>query len=360
MKRENWLYPLIAVLVTLGGFFFLVPSKAGITCSLPFNLTNGTTADASQVMANYNALTACMLNNLAASGANNDVTSLSGLTTPLSPAQGGSSGFTGGTSVGTNAITATASPAGFSLTANYKIVFIAGGSNTGATTLNVSGTGVKNLYRPTPQGAVPTVGGEIVTGQIVEAVYDGTEYQMISRPALDHVPGEIFDYGGAAGCPAGSFEANAQTVTTTSYPTLGTVLSTTWGAPGGGLTQIPDLRGRATYEFDGSGARITVAGGNFNGAAVGNVGGQQNNVVNKANLAAFALPVTDPGHSHTYVNQATLAAVQAGASATNFWQNTVTASTGASLTGITVASGGSSTPLPTLSNAAIVLKCVKA
>ena len=50
-------------------------AQAGVSCSVPFNLQNGTTADATQVMANYNALIACLAN-AAAAGANNDITSL--------------------------------------------------------------------------------------------------------------------------------------------------------------------------------------------------------------------------------------------------------------------------------------------
>ena len=37
-------------------------AAANVPCSLPFNLLNGTTADATQVMANYNALVTCLGN----------------------------------------------------------------------------------------------------------------------------------------------------------------------------------------------------------------------------------------------------------------------------------------------------------
>lgn len=331
-------------------------SFAGVSCSVPFNLTNGSNADASQVMANYNAILACLLNNTAESGANASITSLSGLTTPLSPAQGGTTSFTGGTSVGTNAITATASPASFVLTLGYKITFVAGGANSAATTLNVSGTGVKNLFRPTQLGAVSMVGGEIVAGQIVEVAYDGTQYQMVSKPALDMPPGAVFDYAGASGCPAGSLLANGGA---TALAALTAILGTTWGVSG----TLPDLRGRATFSADSGGSgRITAAGGNFDGTVVGGAGGQQSSVVAKANLAAFALNVTDPGHTHSASSgqfQVSAASgnggVGAGANQYGLGGTTVTSAT----TGVTVASGGSSTPLPTLSNAAIVLKCVK-
>jgi microcystin-dependent protein len=338
-------------------FASIVSAWSGVSCSVPFNLQNGTTADASQVMANYNAILTCLLNNTAESGANSSITSLSGLTTALSFAQGGTPVYTGGTSVGTNAITATASPTGFSLTTGFKIVFVAGGSNTAAATLNVSGTGIKSLFRQTPTGVGAMVGGEIIAGQLVEAVYDGTQYQMTSQPALGHAPGEVFDYAGAAGCPVGSTVANGGVLVQATFPALNTVLGATWGSNAGGNFTLPDLRGRATFSTDSGGsARITAAGGNFDGTAVGNTGGQQNKVIANANLPA-SIPFTDPGHTHTYNSNGGNFTLGGGSGGTLSTGNGNT--TGSSTTGITINAGGANTALATLSNAAIVLKCVK-
>lgn len=60
-----------------------------IISALPFSLTNGTTADATQVMANFNQIVNNVNANGAHNGANSDITSLSGLATPLSVGQGG-------------------------------------------------------------------------------------------------------------------------------------------------------------------------------------------------------------------------------------------------------------------------------
>jgi hypothetical protein len=57
--------------------------------ALPYTLTNGTTADANQVMADLNDIVNGTNNNAAHNGPNSDITSLTGLTTPLSIAQGG-------------------------------------------------------------------------------------------------------------------------------------------------------------------------------------------------------------------------------------------------------------------------------
>lgn len=88
MKR---LFALLAVAVSL----FAAPAMAANCPSLPYTLTNGTTADATQVMADLNTLLNCANNSLARAGVNNDISQLAGLTTPLSVAQGGTGNTTG-------------------------------------------------------------------------------------------------------------------------------------------------------------------------------------------------------------------------------------------------------------------------
>lgn len=152
---------------------------AGVTCTVPYNLQNNTTADATQVMADYNALIACLAN-AASAGANTDITSLLGVTTPLAPSSGGTSVFVGGTSAGSaNAQTAaTTVPFNFGLVTGNSVVFVAGYSNSGAMTFRANSTTAKNVYKPTLLGPVALTGGEIVAGQVVQVTYDGTQYQM--------------------------------------------------------------------------------------------------------------------------------------------------------------------------------------
>lgn len=161
------------------------PAFAGVSCSVPFNLQNGTTADASQVMANYNAIIACLAN-AAAAGANSDITSLNGLTTPLAPSEGGSTVFAGGTATGTgNAqIVASTSPNSFSLTKNYTVVYVATAANTTATTLAVGGQAATNVFKQSAAGPVALTGGEIATNQIVVASYDGTQFEINPFPTI--------------------------------------------------------------------------------------------------------------------------------------------------------------------------------
>ena len=155
-----------------------------ITVTLPFQLQNGTTADATQAMANYNALVAGFLS-AASAGANSDITALTGLTTPLVYTAGGASAYIGTTSTGTaNAqVVATTVPTGFSLVNGKRVTFIASATNTGATTLNVNAQGATAVLKRTPAGPVALTGGEIIIGNLVEAIYDGTQFQLLTTDA---------------------------------------------------------------------------------------------------------------------------------------------------------------------------------
>ena len=159
-----------------------IPAYAQIVNTLPFQLQNGTTADATQVMADFNQIVSNVNSNAANSGANSNITSLTGLTTPLGPTFGGSSVYTGGTSTGSaNAQVVSTSPNGFTLTYGKRVVFIAGLTNTTAATLSINGTTATNVYYPTPSGPLPLVGGEMKSGNIVEAWFDGTQFQLITN-----------------------------------------------------------------------------------------------------------------------------------------------------------------------------------
>ncbi len=174
---------LLALVVLLAGVY-VGAAHAAIVSALPFTLQNGTTADATQVMADFNAIVSDVNANAAKNGVNSDITSILGLTTALSYTQGGTSVWIGGTSTGSaNAqVVATVTPTtSFSLVAGKRVLFIAGYTNTAATTLNTASTGAKNVYKMGPSGPVALSGGEIVAGALVEAAYDGTQYQLITN-----------------------------------------------------------------------------------------------------------------------------------------------------------------------------------
>lgn len=88
------------------------------------------------------------------------------------------------TSSGTNTITLAASRTMTDYNQGDMYTFKAGGTNTGATTLNVDSLGAKDVQF---NGAACT-GGEIVSGLMYTVVYDGTQFQLMnaaSYPAID-------------------------------------------------------------------------------------------------------------------------------------------------------------------------------
>jgi hypothetical protein len=191
MKNDDFVDRLAHLLI--GGFFGVMmmaailglmtkPAAAASCSSYPFTLQNNTTADATQVMANFNNVRNCVINNAAGSGVNTDITSITGLSTPLSVAQGGTPVFIGTTSTGSaNAqVVASTNPIGYSLTNGYRVTFTAGSTNTGAATLNVNSTGATAVNRVGHAGLEALTGGEMVAGNIVEAIYNGTVFVLLN------------------------------------------------------------------------------------------------------------------------------------------------------------------------------------
>ncbi len=345
-------------------------AQAGVSCSVPFNLQNGTTADATQVMANYNALIACLAN-AAAAGANNDITSLSALSTPITPAQGGTNTYTGGTSAGSaNAQTVTATPTGFSLTAGKQVTFIAGFTPTGAMTLNVNSSGAVNLFRRSQLGVSATVGGEFVAGQVVTVMYDGTQYQLISTPPV--LVGEIRDYSGSSP-PAGwaYIDGSCQNRTGVFADLFSLVGTNFGGGCGGAQFQLPDGRGRMLAGRDDMGGtpagRITSAGSGCVGTTLGAGGcGTENVTISQGNLPSVNFTVTGSVTSVTWTNgvpKAITATQQVTHTTSDVQVLPVTGSGNTDVSGGTIsgnaASGGSGTALVILNPLQIVNKIIK-
>ncbi|MFO1057895.1 MAG: hypothetical protein U1E53_13115 [Dongiaceae bacterium] len=129
--------------------------------------------------------------------------------------------FWGGTSGGTaNAQTVTLTPAPGAYYAGMVVTFLAGATNTGATTLNCNSLGAKSIF----VANAACVGGEILSGKAYTVVYDGTQFQLLSPVATQH--------GGLIGVQVFSTPGTA-----TYTPTAGTnsvVVEVVGGGGGGG------------------------------------------------------------------------------------------------------------------------------
>lgn len=87
-------------------------------------------------------------------------------------------------------ITLTLSPALTAYGAGVGVLFKASGANTTAVTINVNALGAKALKK---FGGEALVAGDINTDDIVFAVYDGTNFQMISQGSIAPLQNSLFD-----------------------------------------------------------------------------------------------------------------------------------------------------------------------
>ena len=174
---------LVIIALVLAGFTWPFFADAQVIPSIPYNLTNGSVADATQVMGNFNTIVTDVNANAAAGGVNTNITSLTGLTTPLAATYGGTVVYTGGTTGGSaNAQTlATTVPSNFALTAGNIVTGLAGFTNTGATTLSVNSGTATAVRKQTPSGLTALTGGEIVLGQALLFYYDGTYFELVNN-----------------------------------------------------------------------------------------------------------------------------------------------------------------------------------
>lgn len=94
-----------------------------------------------------------------------------------------------------NAYVVTAASTITSLTAGLSVRFKAANANTGASTLNVNGLGIKAI---TTIAGAALVAGAIPAGGIITVTYDGTAWQMISSTAAFQTAAQtsIADAGG--------------------------------------------------------------------------------------------------------------------------------------------------------------------
>jgi hypothetical protein len=89
---------------------------------------------------------------------------------------------TSGGSANVQTLTYTTAPAAY--VQGHTFSFIAGFTNTGTATLNVNALGAKNIFL---DGAA-LGGNEIVAGSVVQVMYDGTQFQIVSGRAIGTLP----------------------------------------------------------------------------------------------------------------------------------------------------------------------------
>ena len=139
-----------------------------LTADLATGLTTALTKDGQSTPTANIGMGAFKITNLAAGTVASDAAR-------LDQVQGGSATFI--TAAGTDTITGTTSPALTAYATGNQFSFVVANTNTGAVTINVDGLGAKAITRT---GTTALVAGDMVAGQTVEIIYDGTRFQLVN------------------------------------------------------------------------------------------------------------------------------------------------------------------------------------
>ena len=185
------------------------------------------------------------------------------------------------------------------------------------------------------QNGVLTVAGLNLIQQIWAGVF-GTGGVATNYPQ----PGDLKPIGGS-GSQAGWLLCDGTAYNQAQYTDLFAAIGTAWGTSGPGTFRVPNLKGNFIIGADGT-------------HALGTTGGALSRTITQANLPAYELTVTDPGHDHPGGSTPTTTNTVGTDAGTSTSANTGTASTG-----ITVDSGGSGTPLDTTPTFAAVNWLIK-
>src|SRR5581483_3725971 len=193
---------------------------------------------------------------------------------------------------------------------NQLVGFVPNATSTNAVavdvTLNVDGLGAKPI-RAQPSVTLPT--GTLVSGTPYVVTYNNTDgvfyLHGMTNPYVVPV-GSSLEYWGSS-APTSTFALMfGQAISRTTYATLFSLFSTTYGSGDGSTTfNIPDLRGRVTAGKDDMGgvAASRLSSTYFGGTAtnLGATGGLESHTLTTAELPvhSHANSLSDPGHSHS-------------------------------------------------------------
>lgn len=118
-----------------------------------------------------------------------------------------------GTVSGTNVIAASTTPVISAYAPGQVFRFIATGTTTGATTLNILALGAK----PITKSQSPLVAGDITSGDAVEVYYDGTSFQLLSAARTPSIP--------ASGLLQAAINTTQTSIASAATTDLGTITS---------------------------------------------------------------------------------------------------------------------------------------
>jgi microcystin-dependent protein len=234
-----------------------------------------------------------------------------------------------------NAITLTTGWTATAYAIGQTFIFFPTSTNSGATTINVDGLGVKNVYN----GGSSLTGGEFISGKAAFVVYDGTQFQAdYTSPTILSV-GMISAWPTAT-IPSGWLECDGSAISRSTYAALYAVITTTYGAGDGSTTfNLPNYKDYFLRGFDAAGTDAASRTDRGDGTTGANVGTKQAGATESHTHTG----TTDNDGSHSHA-----AAPSNGAGADNIYVfggsggnvGIPDSGSGMRLSGITIPSGG--------------------
>lgn len=169
------------------------------------------------------------------------------------------------------------------------IAFVPHATNTNAVgvdiTLNVDGLGAKSI-RAQPSVALPN--GSLVLGTPYVVVYNNSDavfyLQGMTNPYNVPLASGMDFWGTTAPNTSFAFPIG-QAISRTTYATLFSIMSTTYGSGDGSTTfNLPDKTGRVSAMKEASATRLTTAVGGVDGATMGSASGSQSQTLTLSQL----------------------------------------------------------------------------
>lgn len=209
------------------------------------------------------------------------------------------------------------------------IAFTPHATNGATVTLNVDGLGAKPLRA---QSGVDLQSGVLIQGTPYAALYNNSDqvFYLFGVGTSPGIPlGSSIDYWGSSAPTTHFALAYGQAVSRTTYATLFSLFSTTYGTGDGSTTfNLPDLRGRFIAGKDDMGgsaaSRLTSTYFGTSAAALGAVGGSQSHTLTAGESAVLSYSTSFVVNPKQYIANTLLPNV-ASTSGSAVWQsNSVT------------------------------------
>lgn len=207
------------------------------------------------------------------------------------------------------------------------IAFTPHATNGATVTLNVDGLGAKPL-RSAP--SVELTAGVLVQGTPYTCLYNSSDavfylHNFYVNPYVAPIGG-MMDYFGAT-TPNSAFVFPAgQAISRTTYATLFSLISTTYGVGDGSTTfNVPDVTGRVTAMKEASATRLTSSYFGGNSTVLGATGGLESHTLTQAqlpnvSLSSASLGVTLTNGDSVHRGASPSPAFAAAAGGTNVWR----------------------------------------